>query len=376
MSRMRRKNLPDLDARVQTFVHDWEELVTQQLQATKVKLLWCSGQERAKLKTHLETLAGVVDLLQGRRSKETCDRELSEEIYSLKAKLGKSEANVKLLLAAFQAQKKLNKDLKVQLRRQFKVSLTAERKNQDLRQQLKNQENRVSQFRPSPQVPADLELQSLEQEDAQLLGLEEPQMELQDKKDRKRRRRDRPVHEHRMVARSMEEKRAESRVVASVMTASPGAVTSERWAEPVGVASEKRVESGDMAEESRGVVFKKGAAHWGVASEKRTEIGGVTSEKRAEFGDVVSENRAESGRVASVKRLESGGAASEKKAEPGDVSADLRAVLMKVCQHLNVQHQSLKELLDQRDQRWEEKFLELRNRMDKLENKKKRRNWF
>lgn len=374
---MRRKNLPDLDARVQAFVHDWEELVTQQLQATKVKLLWCSGQERAKLKTHLETLAGVADLLQGRRSKETCDQELSEEIYSLRAKLGKSEANVKLLLAAFQAQKKLNKDLKVQLRRQFKVSLTAEKKNQELRQQLKNQENRVSPFRPSPQTPADLELQSLEQEAPQLLRVEEPQVELWDKKDRKRRKKERPANEHKMVARSMEEKRAESRFVASENTVWPVGVTSERWAEPVGVASENRVESGDMAVESRPVVFKKGAGHGGVVPEKRTENGSVTSEKRAESGDVVSENRAESGRVATEKRLESGGVAPERKAEPGGVAADLKAVLMKVCQQLNVQHQSLKEILDQRDQRWEEKFLELRNRMEKLETKKKRRrNWF
>lgn len=364
MSSMK-KNLPDLDARVQAFVHDWEELVTQQLQATKVKLLWCTGQERAKLKTHLETLAGVVDLLQGRRYKETCDRELSEEIYSLRAKLGKSEANVKLLLAAFQAQKKLNKDLKVQLRRQFKVSLTAEKKNQELRQQLKNQDNRVCPFYPSPQAPADLELQSLEQEAPQLLGLEEPQVELQDKKDRRRRRRERPAHEHEMVAKSMEEKRAESRFVASENTVWPGGVTSERWAEPVGVASENRAESGDMAAESRGVIFKKGDGHGVVASEKRTEN-----------GDVVSKNRAEPVRVASEKRLESGGVASEKKPEPGGVAADLKAVLMKVCQQLNVQHQSLKELLDQRDQRWEDKFLELRNRMEKLESKKKRRNWF
>lgn len=347
---MRRKNLPDLDARVQTFVHDWEELVTQQLQATKVKLLWCSGQERAKLKTHLETLAGVADLLQGRRFKETCDRELSDEIYSLKAKLGKSEANVKLLLAAFQAQKKLNKDLKVQLRRQFKVSLTAERKNQELRQQLKNQENRIFSVRTSPNSPTDLELQSLEQDVPQFLSVEEPLVELQDKKDRRRRRRERPTN----VARSMEEKRAESRVVAS-----------ERWAELVGVASEKSVESGDMATESRGLVFTKGAGH-----------GGVASEKREEYGDVVYENRPESAREGSHKRLEPEGVASEKKPEPGGVAAELRAVLMKVCQQLNVQHQSLKELLDQRDQSWDEKFLDLRNRLEKLESKKKKRNWF
>lgn len=363
MSGMRRKNLPDLDARVQTFVHDWEELVTQQLQATKVKLLWCSGQERAKLKAHLETLAGVIDLLQGRRFKETSDRDLSEEISSLKAKLGKSEANVKLLLAAFQAQKKLNKDLKVQLRRQFKVSLTAERKNQELRQQLKNQENRVSSIWTSPNSPEDLELQSVEQDAPQLLSVEESQVELPDKKDRRKRRRERPANESRMVARSMEEKRNESRVVASEKMIS--SETSERWAVPVGVNSEKRVESGDVATESRGVVFRKG-----VGSES------VASEKREESGDVVSENRLDFGRVGSDKRLDPGGVPSEKKVEPEGVAADLRAVLMKVCQQLNVQHQSLKELLDQRDQRWDEKFLDLRNRMEKLESKKKKRNWF
>lgn len=332
---MRRKNLPDLDARVQTFVHDWEELATQQLQATKVKLLWCSGKERAELKNHLETLVAVVDLLQGRRSKETCDRELSEEISSLKAKLGKSEANVQLLLAAFQAQKKLNKDLKVQLRRQFKVSLTAEKKNQDLRQQLRNQENRVSPGWPGPQTPADQDLlqdpgtrkevQAPEQEAPQVLRGEEPRVELQEKKERRRRRRERPAHEQRVVARSGEEKRVESRAEAPEKRPWSGGVTSDRWAEPVGVASEKRVETE------------------GVASETRAGSEGVASETRA---------------------------------EPVGMAADLRAALMKVCQQLNVQHQGMKELLDQRDQRWEEKFLELRSRMEKLESKKKRRSWF
>lgn len=343
---MRRKNLPDLDSRVQTFVHDWEELATQQLQATKVKLLWCSGQERAQLKNHLETLVAVLDLLQGRRSKETCDRELSEEISGLKARLGRSEAEVRLLLAAFQAQKKLNKDLKVQLRRQFKVSLTAERKNQELRQQLKNQENRenqenqenrVSPGRPGPQTPADQDpLQAPEREAPRVLRGEEPRVELQEKKERRRRRRERPAHEQRTVAGSGEEKRAESRAVAPEKRAWSVGVTSDRWAEPVGVASVKRAESE------------------GVASETWGESRGVASEKRAE----------------------SGGVASETRAEPVGMAADLRAALMKVCQQLQVQHQGLKELLDQRDRRWEEKFLELRTRMEKLESKKKRRSWF
>lgn len=354
---MRRKNLPDLDSRVQTFVHDWEELVTQQLQATKVKLLWCSGQERAELKNHLETLVAVVDLLQGRRSKETCNRELSEEISGLKARLGRSEAEVRLLLAAFQAQKKLNKDLKVQLRRQFKVSLTAERKNQELRQQLKNQENRVSPGRPGPQTPADQDplqdpgtrkgVQAPEREAPRVLRGEEPRVELQEKKERRRRRRERPADEQRTVAGSGEEKRAESRAVAPEKRVWSGDVTSDRWAEPVGVASVKRPESEGVASETWG-------ESRGVASETWAESRGVPSEKRAE----------------------SGGVASETRAEPVGMAADLRAALMKVCQQLQVQHQGLKELLDQRDRRWEEKFLELRTRMEKLESKKKRRSWF
>lgn len=323
---MRRKNIPDLDARVQTFIHEWEELVTQQLQATKVKLLWSSGQERAQLKSHLETLAGVADLLQGRRSKETCDRELSEEISGLKAKLGKSEANVQLLLAAFQAQKKLNKDLKVQLRRQFKVSLNAEKRNQELRQQIKNLENQISPVQPTTQAPADQDLQqdslqdpvstrkevqAQEQEASQLLRGEEPRVEL---KERRRRRRERPTNEQKSVAR----------------------IVDEKWEKP----------------------------------------GGVVAEKKAESGGVAAEKKAGSGVVAAEKKAESGGVAAEKKAESWGMAADLRTVLLKVYQQLNVQHQGLKELLDQQDQRWGEKFQELRSRMEKLETKRKRRSWF
>lgn len=300
---MRRKNFPDVDARVQSYVHEWEKQVTQQLQSTKVKLMWCSSHERAELKTHLETLGGVLDLLQGKKAKETGNRELSEEISSLKSKLGKSEANVQLLLAAFHAQKKLNKDLKIQLRRQFKVSLNAEKKNQELRQHLmKTQETKApSLTRLSPEAPAEL---STKLENAAGRQVAEA---LQDRSARK-------------------EVPGKEQEPPQLRTEEPKADVSGAAADPVQEKRERR--------------------------RKRRER---------------APNANDSSCSKSVERQAT---------EQTGVSADLKAALMKVCQQLSVQHQGIKELLSQRDQRWEERLEELRSRLEKLESKKKRRGWF
>lgn len=300
---MRRKNFPDVDARVQSYVHEWEKQVTQHLQSTKVKLMWCSSHERAELKAHLETLGGVLDLLQGKKAKETGNRELSEEISSLKSKLGKSEANVQLLLAAFHAQKKLNKDLKIQLRRQFKVSLNAEKKNQELRQHLmKTQETKASgSTQLSPEAPAEL---STKRENAAGRQVAEA---LQDRSPRK----DAPGKEQEAPQLRTEELKEDA---------------GEAAADPVQEKRERRRKKRERAPNANDSSCSKSA------------------DKRA--------------------------------AEQTGVSTDLKAALMKVCQQLSVQHQGIKELLSQRDQRWEERFEELRSRLEKLESKRKRRGWF
>lgn len=297
---MRRKNFPDVDARVQSYVHEWERQVTQHLQSTKVKLMWCSSHERAELKTHLETLGGVLDLLQGKKAKDTGNRELSEEISSLKSKLGKSEANIQLLLAAFHAQKKLNKDLKIQLRRQFKVSLNAEKKNQELRQHLmKTQETKTSGS--TPEAPA------------------EPSTKLENAAGRQ-------------VAKALQDR--------SPRKDAPG----REQEAPQLRTQELKVDAGETVADP--------------VQEKRER-----RRKRRE--------RAPNANDSSCSK-----SADKQTAEQTGVSADLKAALMKVCQQLSVQHQGIKELLSQRDQRWEERFEELRNRLEKLESKKKRRGWF
>lgn len=304
---MRRKNFPDVDARVQSYVHEWEKQVTQHLQSTKVRLMWCSSHERAELKTHLETLGGVLDLLQGKKAKETGNRELSEEISSLKSKLGKSEANVQLLLAAFHAQKKLNKDLKIQLRRQFKVSLNAEKKNQELRQHLmKTQETKASgSTQLSPEAPAELS-NKLENGAG------------------------------RQVAKALQD-RSPRKEAACKEQEAPQLRTEELKADASGAAA-------DPVQEKR---------------ERRR--------KRRE--------RAPNANDSSCSKSDDKRAA-EQAAEQTGASADLKAALIKVCQQLSVQHQGIKELLSQRDQRWEERLEELRSRLEKLESKKKRRGWF
>lgn len=136
-------NTPSLDCCVVSYVKNWEVDVIQKLQSTKVKLISSTPRQRAQLKTTVETLSAVLDLLQGRRisqEKYTCDT-VELRLEALKMKLMAAEGKEQAAADSLRAQKKINRDFKLQLERgnlkRLQTVQAAERTSQDLHRQLK-----------------------------------------------------------------------------------------------------------------------------------------------------------------------------------------------------------------------------------------------
>lgn len=109
---MARAITASLDCRVKSFIKNWEMEVSKGLQSTKVKLLLCTPHERANLKTKIETLGAVLDLLQSKNTRDTWGYDQREEIAALKLKLNEAEAKQKKAAESLLAQKRINRDLK------------------------------------------------------------------------------------------------------------------------------------------------------------------------------------------------------------------------------------------------------------------------
>ncbi len=143
--KMATANTPSLDCRVASYVKNWETDIRNKLKSTKVMLLSSTPRQRPKLKTKVETLCAVLDLLQGRRIRQEADTcsttELWGEITALKLKLNASESKEKQTADSLRAQMKINRELKRQLEqvqvKQLQTAQAAERTAQDLRCQLK-----------------------------------------------------------------------------------------------------------------------------------------------------------------------------------------------------------------------------------------------
>lgn len=139
-SNMEMTNPPDLDTRVQNYVKEWEKRASNELQSTKMELICCKPYDRPRLKQSIETLGGVLDLLQGRRTKKNTKNAMRKEITSLRLKLREAEEFQKKTAASCETLTKVNHDLKIQLRRQNKVALEFQRQNKELRHRIEELE--------------------------------------------------------------------------------------------------------------------------------------------------------------------------------------------------------------------------------------------
>nr|XP_046231689.1 autophagy-related protein 11-like [Scatophagus argus] len=156
--KMAKAKTADLDSRVKSYIKNWEMDVSKELQLTKMNLMCCSPGAKAQLKTKYETLGAVLDLLQGKKVKDTCGkRELREEIASLKLKLKEAKDKEKQALYSLRVQVKISADLKVELKRHYKNAKEADRTKQELRQQMKEaQEDFASRLSLVSAVNVDL----------------------------------------------------------------------------------------------------------------------------------------------------------------------------------------------------------------------------
>lgn len=133
---MTNRKKPNLDTRVKVYIMNWEMDVCKELQALKVKLMMCQPSSKAYVKAKIETLVGVLDLLQGRKAMKTSKLKLRKEITSLKHELQMAQASIQEMATSLHVQKKINFDFKIQLHRQFKVTQDVQKSYQAVRNQL------------------------------------------------------------------------------------------------------------------------------------------------------------------------------------------------------------------------------------------------
>lgn len=132
----------NLDCRVKSYIQNWEMDVCKKLQSTKVRLMSCTPRDRAHLKDKAETLCAVLDLLQGKNTKETRSTiDLMEEIADLKSKLKAADAKQKETADSLCAEQKMSRDFKLQLEKshlkQAETEVAADGTSRDLHHQLK-----------------------------------------------------------------------------------------------------------------------------------------------------------------------------------------------------------------------------------------------
>lgn len=146
-------NTASLDCRVKSFIKNWEMEVSKGLQSTKVKLLLCTPHERANLKTKIETLGAVLDLLQCKNTRDTWGYDQREEIAALKLKLNEAEAKQKKAAESLLAQKRINRDLRHQPAKGHCSRVqTAKETSEDKEVQV----NQVSRLSPESAINFDL----------------------------------------------------------------------------------------------------------------------------------------------------------------------------------------------------------------------------
>lgn len=122
---------------MQDFVQTWEVGVHNQLTASKNTLRDCSPAEKAFYKDKVNTLSDVLSHLQGRGAVRMEDRALRDQNTNLKMVLQMVTSDSKTMEANYRVQRKLNKDLNTQLKKQFQSTCKERQENKMLLHQMK-----------------------------------------------------------------------------------------------------------------------------------------------------------------------------------------------------------------------------------------------
>lgn len=128
---------------VKTFTQEWEKDIREHLAVTKTALMCCSQEERAFYKEKAKLLNNVLYLLQGKTRLKKIN--LSKETESLNMQLQHVTSDYEKTSANYTFHKTLNRDLKIQLNRQFKSTNDAVKENKVLQRKVQSMKDMYCQ---------------------------------------------------------------------------------------------------------------------------------------------------------------------------------------------------------------------------------------
>lgn len=149
---MSRQNHAPCESDAKAFIKKWEADVYKQLRATRVDILTCCPFERAYHKGKMKSLGEVLDLLHGINTFKMTKRDLKNEGSYFQMELQMVRADYHQIVAKYEAQKRSNKYLKIQLCQQFQLTNKIRKENEMLRHQINRmrdlQSNRLEESPP------------------------------------------------------------------------------------------------------------------------------------------------------------------------------------------------------------------------------------
>lgn len=149
---MSQQNQAHCESHVKAFIKKWETDVYKQLRAARLDILTCRPFERAYHKGKMKSLGEVLDLLHGINTFKMSKRDLKNERSYFQMELQTVRADYHQTAAKYEAQKRSNKYLKIQLCQQFQLTNKIRKENDMLRHQIKKmrdlQSNRLEESPP------------------------------------------------------------------------------------------------------------------------------------------------------------------------------------------------------------------------------------
>lgn len=146
---MSQQNQAHCESDVKVSIKKWETDVYKQLRATRLDILTCCPFERAYHKGKMKSLGEVLDHLHGINTFKMTKK--NERSY-FPMKLQMVRADYLQIVAKYEAQKRSNKYLKIQLCQQFQLTNKIRKENEMLRHQIKKmrdlQSNRLEESPP------------------------------------------------------------------------------------------------------------------------------------------------------------------------------------------------------------------------------------
>lgn len=134
---MLKQNQAHCESDVKAFIKKWETDVYTELRATRLDLLTCRPFERAYHKGKMKSLGEVLDLLHGINTFKMTKSDLKNERSHFQMELQMVRADYHQIGAKYEAQKRSNKYLKIQLCQQFQLTNKIRKENEMLRHQIK-----------------------------------------------------------------------------------------------------------------------------------------------------------------------------------------------------------------------------------------------